>query len=144
MSTILAIDIGNTNTSIGIYNKEQLIDTFRFSSDIKKTADEYGILLCSFLQHKKLKIKGAIISSVVPKLAETYKDALSKYLNISAINLSYKSKMPIQLKLDNNKEIGADRIANASGASRLYKTPIIVVDFGTARTCEFGYAEFVE
>ncbi len=134
MGTILALDIGNTNTSIGIYNKDKLIDTFRISSDIKRTVDEYGVLLCSFLNLKKLKIEGAIISSVVPKLAVTYKEAISKYLKIDAINLSYKSKMPVKLMLDNNKEIGADRIANAAAVVKKYPLPAIVIDFGTATT----------
>ncbi len=134
MSIILTLDIGNTNTSIGIFDKDNLIDDFRISSDIKKTVDEYGILLCTLFQHKNLKIEGAIISSVVPKLGETMKEALLKYLKINAVNLSYKSKMPVQLKLDNNKEIGADRIANASAVAKKYKLPAIVIDFGTATT----------
>ena len=134
MSIILTFDIGNTNTSIGIFDNDKLIDNFGISSDIKRTADEYGILLCSFLRHRNLKIEGAIISSVVPKLAETYKEALLKYLKINAVNLSYKSKMPIVLKLDNNKEIGADRIANATAVAKKYKLPAIVIDFGTATT----------
>ncbi len=134
MSIILALDIGNTNTSIGIFDNDKLIDTFRLSSSVTKTEDEYGILLLTFLSHKNLKIEGAIISSVVPKLAETYKEAINKYLNIDAINLSYKSKMPVKLKLDNNREIGADRIANATAVVKKYKLPAIVIDFGTATT----------
>lgn len=134
MSIILALDIGNTNTSIGVFDKDELIDNFRISSDVKKTIDEYGVLLCSFLNLKNLKIEGAIISSVVPQLGETIRKALSKYLKIEAINLSYKSKMPVVLKLDNNKEIGADRIANATAVVKKYKLPAIVIDFGTATT----------
>ena len=142
MSIILAIDIGNTNTSIGIYDKDDLVETWRISSDIKRTVDEYGILLCSFLNHKNLKIEGAIISSVVPKLGETYKEALLKYLKINAINLSYKSKMPITLKIDNNKEIGADRIANATAVVKKYKLPAIVIDFGTATTFDIVDSDY--
>ncbi|MBR2068583.1 MAG: type III pantothenate kinase [Candidatus Gastranaerophilales bacterium] len=134
MGIILAIDIGNTHASIGIYDGNKLVDTFRISSDIKRTVDEYGILICGFLNHKNLKIEGAIISSVVPKLGETYKEALNKYLKIKAVNLSYKSKMPVNLKLDNNKEIGADRIANATAVVKKYSLPAIVIDFGTATT----------
>ena len=134
MSIILAFDIGNTNTSIGIFDKDKLTDNFRISSDIKKTADEYGILLRSFLNLKNLKIEGAIISSVVPQLSVTFKEALLKYLKIEAVNMTYKSKMPITLKLDNNKEIGADRIANATAVVKKYKLPAIVIDFGTATT----------
>lgn len=133
---LLVIDIGNTNTSIGVFEKDNLIDTFSLSSDIKKTQDEYGILLTALLAHNKLtsKIEGAMVSSVVPQLCEIYKNAIEKYLNIKAISLSYKSKMPVKLNLDNNKEIGADRIANAAAVCFKYKLPAIVIDFGTATT----------
>ncbi len=133
---LLVIDIGNTNTSLGIYEKNELIKTFSFSSDIKKTDDEYGIMLLSVLNHNNMisEIKGAIISSVVPQLSEIFESAILKYLNINSIKLTYKSKMPVKLMLDNNKEIGADRIANASAVCFKYKLPAIVIDFGTATT----------
>lgn len=133
---LLVIDIGNTNTSLGVFEKDELIHTFALSSDVKKTDDEYGINLLAILNHKNIvsKIKGAIISSVVPQLCEIYKNAISKYLNIEAITLSYKSNLPIKLNLKNNKEIGADRIANASAVVSKYKLPAIVIDFGTATT----------
>ena len=133
---LLVIDIGNTNTSLGIFKGDELINTFSLSSDIKKTADEYGISLLAILNHNNLvrEIKGAIVSSVVPQLCETYKSAILKYLNIEALSLSYKSKLPVKLDLDNNKEIGADRIANAAAAAKKYKLPAIVIDFGTATT----------
>ena len=133
---LLVIDIGNTNTSLGVFEQDKLIHTFALSSDIKKTDDEYGISLLAILNHNNItsKIKGAIVSSVVPQLCEIYKNAIKKYLNIEAITLSYKSKMPIKLNLANNKEIGADRIANAVAATSKYKLPAIVIDFGTATT----------
>lgn len=133
---LLVIDIGNTNTSLGVFEEDNLVHTFSLSSDIKKTDDEYGISLVAILNHKNIisKIKGAIVSSVVPQLCEIYKSAIKKYLNIEAITLSYKSKLPIKLNLDNNKEIGADRIANASAAAAKYALPAIVIDFGTATT----------
>ena len=133
---LLVIDIGNTNTSLGVFEKDELVHTFALSSDIKKTDDEYGISLLTILNHKNIasKVKGAIISSVVPQLCEIYKSAIKKYLEIDAITLSYKSNMPIKLNLKNNKEIGADRIANASAVVSKYKLPAIVIDFGTATT----------
>lgn len=133
---LLVVDIGNTNTSLGIFDKDNLIYTFNLSSDVKKTIDEYGISLFSLLNYNNLtsKIKGAMVSSVVPQLCETYKSAIEKYLSIKPISLSYKSKMPIKLALDNNKEIGADRIANASAVVKKYPLPAIVIDFGTATT----------
>ncbi|MBQ8635984.1 type III pantothenate kinase [bacterium] len=133
---LLVIDIGNTNTSLGVFEGNDLVHTFALSSDIKKTDDEYGISLLAILNHKNItsKIKGAIVSSVVPQLCEIYKSAIKKYLDIEAISLSYKSKMPIKLNLANNKEIGADRIANAVAATVKYQLPAIVIDFGTATT----------
>lgn len=133
---LLVIDIGNTNTSLGIFEEDKLIHTFALSSDIKKTDDEYGISLLTILNHNNLtsKVKGAIVSSVVPQLCEIYKSAIKKYLNIEAITLSYKSILPIKLNLKNNKEIGADRIANATAATIKYSLPAIVIDFGTATT----------
>ena len=133
---LLVIDIGNTNTSLGIYDNDDLIKTFSFSSDIKKTDDEYGIMLLAILNHNDLlsKIQGAIVSSVVPQLCEVFKSAILKYLNIEALSLSYKSKLPVKLALNNNREIGADRIANASAVCLKYKLPAIVIDFGTATT----------
>ena len=133
---LLVIDIGNTNTSLGIFEKDTLINTFALSSDVKKTADEYGISLLTILNHTNLtsKIKGAIVSSVVPQLCEIYKNAIKKYLGIEAVSLSYKSNLPIKLNLKNNKEVGADRIANAAAVVSKYKLPAIVIDFGTATT----------
>lgn len=133
---LLVIDIGNTNTSLGVFEKDELIHTFALSSDVKKTDDEYGISLLAILNHKNItsKIEGAIISSVVPQLLEIYKSAIKKYLEIEPISLSYKSNMPIKLNLRNNKEIGADRIANAVAATIKYQLPVIVIDFGTATT----------
>ena len=133
---LLVIDIGNTNTSIGIFEGDNHIADYNLSSDIKKSDDEYGILLVTILNHHNLtlKIKGAIISSVVPQLAEIFTSATAKYLNINPIILSHKSKLPIKLMLENNKEIGADRIANAVAAKIKYTLPAIVIDFGTATT----------
>ena len=133
---LLVVDIGNTNTTLGVFDGENLINTFSFSSDTKKTEDEYGIMLLSVLNHNHLadKIKGAMVSSVVPQLCEIFKNAIKKYLDIEPVSLSYKSKMPIKLALKNNKEIGADRIANASAVCYKYKLPAIVIDFGTATT----------
>ena len=133
---LLVIDIGNTNTSLGVFEQNKLVHTFALSSDIKKTDDEYGINLIAILNHNNItsKIKGAIVSSVVPQLCEIYKSAIKKYLNIEAMSLSYKSNLPIKLNLKNNKEIGADRIANASAVVAKYNLPAIVIDFGTATT----------
>ena len=133
---LLVIDIGNTNTNIGIYNKNDLIKVYSIASDHIKTSDEYGILISSLLLTSdiKTKINSCIISTVVPTLGETIQRAIEEFINVKVYNLSYKSKLPIKILLDEPKEAGADRLANASAAAILYKLPAIVIDIGTATT----------
>lgn len=133
---LLTIDIGNTNTNIGIFNKDKLLKVYAIASDNIKTSDEYGILISSLLSANNIKesVHFAVISSVVPTLGYTIKKAIFDYLNIEALMVSYKSKLPVKIALDEPKEAGADRIANASAASVLYKLPVIVIDIGTATT----------
>lgn len=133
---LLVIDIGNTNTNIGIYNKDELLKVYSIASDNIKTSDEYGILISSLLESNnfKDKIKSSIISSVVPTLGETIKIAINEYLNIDSYCVSYKSLLPFKIAIDSPKEAGADRLANAAAAVKLYKLPIIVIDIGTATT----------
>lgn len=134
---LLVIDIGNTNTSLGVFNKEnKLQKTWNISSDITRSSDEYGILLKSLLSNSNIveKINHAVISSVVAPLVETYKNAIKEYLQICPFVLTHKAKLPIKIDLKQPKEAGADRIANASAAAYLYKLPAIVIDLGTATT----------
>ncbi len=133
---LLVIDIGNTNTNIGIYEGEKLLKVYAIASDNIKTSDEYGIIISSLLLANQIKekVKHAAISSVVPTLGETIKKAVLDYLNIDAFMISYKSKLPFSIKIDNPKEAGADRLANACAAVVLYKLPAIVIDIGTATT----------
>ncbi len=132
---LLVIDIGNTNTNLGVFNDSgELEKSWNIASDIKRFEDEYGILILNLLQNSNIapKIDSAIISSVVAPLCETYKKALEKYLNISPFVLSHKAKLPVTIDLKQPKEAGADRLANASAAAILYKLPAIVIDLGTA------------
>ncbi len=132
---LLVIDIGNTNTNLGVFSNEGILcKSWNIASDIKRFEDEYGMLILSLLQNSNIieHIDGAIISSVVAPLCETYKIALEKYLNISPFILTHKAKLPVKIDLKQPKEAGADRIANASAAAVLYKLPAIVIDLGTA------------
>lgn len=132
---LLVIDIGNTNTNLGVFNDGGVLEkSWNIASDIKRFEDEYGILILNLLQNSNIapKIDSAIISSVVAPLCETYKKALEKYLNISPFVLSHKAKLPVTIDLKQPKEAGADRLANASAAAILYKLPAIVIDLGTA------------
>lgn len=131
---LLVADIGNTSTTVGVYDNEKLINSWKIASDKKRSEDEYGVILSGFINHAELKskLKGAIISSVVLPLTERFKTAIEKYLNVEVVVLSHKIDTGVKLAIEKPSEAGADRIANAYGAYKLYKGPAIVVDFGTA------------
>ncbi len=129
---LLAIDIGNTNITAGVFEGQILIDTWNLSSDKNKTADEYGIFLKNIIDIANLNLKAAVIASVVLPLTEKFKSAIEKYLKVPVLVISHKTKNGIMLDVKNQGEVGCDRIANASAAYNIYKTPAVVIDFGTA------------
>ena len=131
---LLVIDVGNTNVTIGVFDKDTLVQSWRLSTKIARTEDEYGIFLMNLLKEFKLDkdIKNAVICSVVLPLTEMLEVAIKKYLNVESLVVSHKIKTNVELKTDFPSQIGADRIANATAAIDLYKAPAIVVDFGTA------------
>lgn len=135
---LLAVDIGNTNIVVGIFQGEKLIASFRLSSDRDRTADEYGILMSQFLDKRgigKGLIEGAIISSVVPPLNEAIEKAVEQYCGVaSPLQVGPGLKTGLSIKIENPKEVGADRVCDAVAVSVLYGAPAIVVDFGTATT----------
>ncbi|WP_373897397.1 type III pantothenate kinase [Haloimpatiens sp. FM7315] len=134
---ILVLDIGNTNIVIGVYLGNDLIAEWRLSTDSKRTADEYGIQVKELFDLNNLKIadvKGVIISSVVPNIMYSLEHMVRKYFKTEAIVVGPGVKTGINIKYDNPKEVGADRIVNAVGAHELYKKPLILIDFGTATT----------
>ncbi len=127
---LLAVDIGNTNITLGVFNGDNTVQSWRLSTEITRTEDEYGVLLKNLL--KDYNITNAVISSVVVQLTEKMEIALKKHLKINSFIISHKIRTNVKLKTDNPSQIGADRIANACAASNLYSIPAIVVDFGTA------------
>lgn len=129
---LLAIDIGNTNITLGIFENEVILETFRLASDKELPQEEYEILLHSLL--KRYQIKACIIASVVEELNKTLKNACDNVFHLNSILINNKLNLGLNIKLKNPKELGADRIANACGAYMLYSKPIIVVDLGTATT----------
>jgi type III pantothenate kinase len=134
---LLAIDIGNTNITLGIFNEKQLITTWRLATRISHTADEYGIMLLTLShQHKLLisDISGAILCSVVPPLVPIWVEACKKYLDLSPIIVEAGIKTGVCVSVDNPREVGPDRIVNTVAAFNLYKGPAIVIDLGTATT----------
>lgn len=129
---ILAIDIGNTNITCGLFANDNLVKSFRLPTDISITANRYAEIFKAEIGTSE--IKGAVIGSVVDDITDRVIFAVKSTTKIEPIVLTYKSKMPITLSLKNNSELGSDRIANGIRAWNLFKKTVIVVDFGTATT----------
>ena len=134
---LLCIDIGNTNIKYGVYNKKELVVSFRVSSRLSRTADEYGSVLVNLLQDKGVKktdIDGVIISSVIPSLNYTICHMCEYFFNITPLMVGPGVKTGLNIKADNPKEVGADIIVNSVSAFTKYGGPLVVIDFGTATT----------
>ncbi|OPZ62338.1 MAG: Type III pantothenate kinase [Firmicutes bacterium ADurb.Bin506] len=134
---ILAIDIGNTNTVIGVFKGDKLLADYRISSDRSRTVDEYGLLLLHLLDYSSMprgEISGIIISSVVPPLISVFDNMCRKYFNHEPLIVGPGVKTGMSIRYENPKEVGADRIVNAVAGFELYGGPLIIVDFGTATT----------
>lgn len=134
---ILVLDIGNTNVTLGVYEGRKLLFHWRMRTDKDKTADEYGMLFISLLNYGKIDaalIDAVIIDSVVPPIMYSLENAIRKYFKVEPIIVGPGIKTGINIKYENPKEVGADKIVNAVAAYELYGGPIIIVDFGTAIT----------
>ena len=136
---IICIDIGNTNIKYAIYDKDTLKMSFRVATDLKKTSDEYGALLTGLLEAKGVSvgaIEGGIVSSVVPSLDYTIEKMCALYLQIQPLHIAPGLKSGLNIRCDDAREVGADRIVNCVSAIVEYGDgkPMIVVDFGTATT----------
>lgn len=134
---ILLVDVGNTNIVIGIYEDNKYIASWRLSTDTKKTSDEYSIQLMQLFTQNGLdpkQVKGIIISSVVPNIMHSLENMVRKSFDIEPIVVGPGIKTGINIKYDNPKEVGADRIVNAVAANELYTKDLIIIDFGTATT----------
>ncbi|MCX7773205.1 MAG: type III pantothenate kinase [Clostridia bacterium] len=134
---LLVIDVGNTNIAIGVYRGRELIGNWRMSTVRERTSDETGMFLISILNHARIKpedIKDVMICSVVPPAMHSIINAIKKYFNKNPIQVEPGIKTGINIKYENPREVGADKIVNAVGALKLYGGPIIIVDFGTATT----------
>lgn len=129
---LLAADIGNTNITLGIFENENLLETFRLPSDKELPQEEYEILLHTLC--KNYNVTASIIASVVDELSLVLKHAIDNIFHFNSILLTNKSNLGIKVKLKNPNEVGMDRIANACGAYVLYPKPAIIVDLGTATT----------
>lgn len=139
---ILVFDVGNTNIVAGVYDGKKLIIDWRLSTTPVKTADEFGISIISLFEKSGIDyrdIDAVVVSSVVPNVMYSLEHGVRKYFNKTPLVVGPGVKTGINIKYDNPKEVGADRIVNAVAAHEIYKCPLIIIDFGTATTfCALG------
>ena len=137
---LLVIDVGNTNTVIGVFDGETLLESWRIGTSVERTTDEYGILLKELLVFSKVKrqdIDGMIISSVVPPLRQSLEGLGKKYFNLEPLIVEPGVKTGMPIHMDNPREVGADRIVNAVAGFCKHHTSLIIIDLGTATTFDF-------
>lgn len=141
---LLAIDIGNTNLTLGVFQGELLVHGWRLSTDRLRMPDEYGLQLVGLLEHASLRtenLEGVVMASVVPPLTGRLVAAVSTYLGQDPLLITPELDTGIVLRVDQPASVGADRVANAVAVKELFGGPACVVDFGTATTFDALDAE---
>lgn len=139
---ILTLDIGNTNIKTALFEGTEMAHYWRISTSLSKTSDEYGILLMNMFAHESVKpeeVEGIVISSVVPTINFTIEHMCQNYFHMQPMMVAPGIKTGINIKYENPRELGSDRIANAVAAYAQYGGPCIFIDFGTATT--FGVVD---
>lgn len=134
---ILVIDVGNTNISLGVYDGDALTASWRMTTTTNRTADETGIFIKSLFSGAKIQpeqLEDVIISSVVPNIMYSLTHGIRKYFHLEPIIVEPGMKTGINLRMENPKEMGADRIVNMVAAYELYHGPVLVIDYSTATT----------
>ena len=134
---LLAVDIGNTNITFGVFEDEQLRATWRMATNVSQMSDEYAALLLNLLHHQGLDtsdIKEIAFCGVVPPLQSTFEELFQRYFHISPLVIGPGIKTGVRIRMDNPREVGTDRIVNAAAAHYLYSGSVIVADIGTATT----------
>lgn len=140
---LLVIDVGNTNTVLGLFDEDRLLYDWRIRTVIGHTVDEYGVLIYNLYHSSRMKDKAMksvtniIISCVVPPMLNILEPVCVKYFNISPLIVGPEIKTGMPVFYDNPREIGADRIVNAVAAYNKYRRECIIVDFGTATTFDY-------
>ncbi len=127
---VILIDVGNSNIVLSQYDNNTLSDTYRYTTDKSKTADEYYVILKPVIE----KATDCVISSVVPELNEIFKSLFDKYFGFTPMFISPGVKTGVKIKVDNPKEVGADLVSAAAGALDTFGDNVIVIDMGTATT----------
>ena len=134
---ILVIDVGNTNITCGVYEGKKLRTTFRMTTKLPRTSDEYGISIMELLRINQIAredIEGTVIASVVPNVMHALTGALTRYVGTEPLIVGPGVKTGIKITAENPREIGPDRIVDVVAAYELYGGPVLVLDFGTATT----------
>lgn len=134
---LLTIDIGNTNIVMGVMKGMELVVSFRMTTQMQRTSDEYGITMVEMLRSKGIEIgdlEAVIISSVVPNIMYSITNSVKKYLKKKPLIVGPGLKTGIAVKTDNPKTVGADRVVNSVAAYELYGGPCMSIDFGTSTT----------
>jgi type III pantothenate kinase len=137
---LLVMDVGNTNTVLGVYRGEDRVCDWRIRTEKDGTLDEMGILIANLFASQSLglaQVKDLIISCVVPPMVNTLEEFGQRYFNLRPLFVGPGIKTGMPIYYDNPKEVGADRIVNAVAAFEKYRTSLIVVDFGTATTFDY-------
>ncbi len=137
---ILVIDVGNTNTVIGIYDGDTLLKDWRLGTVKARTTDEYGMIVRDLFNHGDFRmedIEGLIISCVVPPMMNMLEELSEKYFKIEPLVVGPGIKTGMPILFDNPREVGADRIVNAVAAYEKHHSDLIIVDFGTATTFDY-------
>jgi len=137
---LLVVDIGNTNIVFGVYRDDALINHWRVSTVLERTADEYAIVLNSILYFEKVRlndIRNVIISCVVPPLLLPFRSICAKYVGVEPLVVEPGMKTGMPILYDNPQEVGADRIVNAVAGYEKHRKALIIVDFGTATTFDY-------
>lgn len=134
---LLAVDIGNTNVTLGVFEGDKLRATWRMATSVSQMADEYAVLLLNLLHHQGLDasdIKDVALCTVVPPLLTAFEELFQRYFQVSPLVIGPGVKTGVRIRIDNPREVGTDRIVNAAAAHHLYRGAVIVTDLGTATT----------
>ncbi len=132
---LLTIDIGNTVVTLGVFDGDELVATFRLSTNSRRLADEYGLQLVSLLNLRQIelsRITAACICSGVPPLTAVFTELCHTFFKLAPLTVSAGVRTGLRILYDNPRDVGADRIADAVAAIQLYAPPLIIVDLGTA------------
>jgi type III pantothenate kinase len=141
---LLAVDIGNTEITVGLFGGDRLNSTWRLTTSESRTPDEWGAVLTAFLVnagHSTHEVKAAVLASVAPQVTESVASGIAQATGVRPSNVEASSPLPITLDVEEPLTVGADRVLNTLAASQLYRRDTIVVDFGTATTFDCVTAE---